>query len=503
MSPGVLGYPPAASSWSIPLIRYQQQQAAQAAPNGMSTTTAHLYGGYQNNANGNSRAFANGGSASLGTMSSSNGNNSTSSDRTTTRSANSSSQSPAPAHLAHAHEQLSRTNLYIRGLTAEMTDDDLKGMCQQHGKIVSTKAIIDKATNQCKGYGFVDFDCPESAELAVKALQETGIQAQMARVRQEQDPTNLYLANLPPHWTETNLETLLTPYGAVTSTRVLRTANGHSRGVGFARMDSRETCQRIIDKLHGQVVPGLTVEPLLVKFADSGKKKQHYANANFDTMSMSASESYAMSPYDQGLYQSGNLQTLLPQHYQFIRGAYNSGPICYVPAASLGHPYSTAAGATAAYLPYAVPPLLPVNQHIVGFAAPQSGGATGIGSSVGAGDTATTLNAITAQLSQFSFLSAGHAAAAAAAAAQQTMSNGMPLAGMQAIQLAPSSGGYSPAMAAAAVAAQQYQQHHHQPHFIPMPYAQPSIEQTQDRFNNNEVVAQSGAHYTTINEGEQ
>lgn len=51
------------------------------------------------------------------------------------------------------------------------------------GKIVSTKAIIDKATNNCKGYGFVDFDSPVAAENAVKQLQLQGIEAQMAKVR--------------------------------------------------------------------------------------------------------------------------------------------------------------------------------------------------------------------------------------------------------------------------------------------------------------------------------
>lgn len=50
------------------------------------------------------------------------------------------------------------------------------------GKIVSTKAIIDKATNNCKGYGFVDFDSPVAAENAVKQLQLQGIEAQMAKV---------------------------------------------------------------------------------------------------------------------------------------------------------------------------------------------------------------------------------------------------------------------------------------------------------------------------------
>ncbi|XP_008571319.1 PREDICTED: RNA-binding motif, single-stranded-interacting protein 3-like [Galeopterus variegatus] len=48
-------------------------------------------------------------------------------------------------------EQLSKTNLYIRGLPPGTTDQDLIKLCQPYGKIVSTKAILDKNTNQCKG----------------------------------------------------------------------------------------------------------------------------------------------------------------------------------------------------------------------------------------------------------------------------------------------------------------------------------------------------------------
>ncbi|CAG2103999.1 unnamed protein product [Medioppia subpectinata] len=121
-------------------------------------------------------------------------------------------------------EQLSKTNLYIRGLTPTTTDKDLYALCSPYGTIISTKAILDKNTNKCKGYGFVDFESPIAAENAVKNLQTQGVQAQMAK-QQEQDPTNLYIANLPPYMTETELESMLNPYGTVISTRILRDNN--------------------------------------------------------------------------------------------------------------------------------------------------------------------------------------------------------------------------------------------------------------------------------------
>uniref|UniRef100_UPI00358E57D0 RNA-binding motif, single-stranded-interacting protein 3-like isoform X2 n=1 Tax=Myxine glutinosa TaxID=7769 RepID=UPI00358E57D0 len=181
----------------------------------------------------------------------------------------SSSGSPA------AIETLSKTNLYIRGLDPSTTDHDLVNLCQQYGKIVSTKAILEKSTNQCKGYGFVDFDSPSAAQKAVMCLRSAGVQAQMAK-QQEQDPTNLYLSNLPPSVDEQELENLLKPFGHVVSTRILRDSNGTSRGVGFARMESTEKCEAVIQHFHGKFLPGIpgSNEPLLCKFADGGQKKR-------------------------------------------------------------------------------------------------------------------------------------------------------------------------------------------------------------------------------------
>ncbi len=67
---------------------------------------------------------------------------------------------------------------------------------------------------------------------------------------------------------------MLAQYGMVISTRILRNQDGQSRGVGFARMESREKCEQIIQDLNGR--PPNAADPnaqcLLVKFADSGRK---------------------------------------------------------------------------------------------------------------------------------------------------------------------------------------------------------------------------------------
>ena len=184
-----------------------------------------------------------------------------------------------------------------------------KPCLSRFGPIISTKAILDKATNRCKGYGFVDFESPNSALAAVNELQAQGIQAQMAR-QAEQDPTNLYIANLPHSVKESDLESMFSAYGQV----MLGSPHSHStrsevclspghlhqdserlepdeqrsrlcevRRAGrlsvvvtpvcVFRMESREKCEQIISIFNNRALPG-SQQPLVVKFADGGETRR-------------------------------------------------------------------------------------------------------------------------------------------------------------------------------------------------------------------------------------
>ncbi|EPB69617.1 hypothetical protein ANCCEY_11294 [Ancylostoma ceylanicum] len=154
---------------------------------------------------------------------------------------------------------LSSTNLYIRGLSPSTTDEDLRKMCQQYGTITSTKQLQ----------------------------------------QQEQDPTNLYIANLPPNFNEQMLESALSPYGMVISTRILRNADGNSRGVGFARMDSKEKCEEIIAALNGKLIEGMdpNATPLLVKQADTGRKNTRKRSDMGFELGMYPSQVILLNPF--------------------------------------------------------------------------------------------------------------------------------------------------------------------------------------------------------------
>ena len=91
---------------------------------------------------------------------------------------------------------------------------------KRYGEIKSTKAIIEKQTSKCKGYGFVDYKNSDDAKTALGELKKEQKDVQLAKQR-EQDPTNLYFANLPSDIDEKWLnEMLKTKFTAnVNSTR--------------------------------------------------------------------------------------------------------------------------------------------------------------------------------------------------------------------------------------------------------------------------------------------
>eukprot|EP00052_Salpingoeca_macrocollata_P005002 m.44837 g.44837 ORF g.44837 m.44837 type:complete len:346 (+) comp14598_c0_seq1:211-1248(+) len=209
--------------------------------------------------------------------------------------------------------ELSKTNIYITGLKPNTTDDDLKAWCQKFGTIVSAKAIIDREQGHCKGFGFVMFEKEASARAAVDALVRSGAQAAFAKItkaqleyqgRQEADPTNLYMTNLPKELDEPGLTALLTktletcptPSPEVVSCRILRDdSTNQSRGVGLARMESKETCEFIISKLNGTTQPGCT-EPLRIKFANGPSARKFKQNAMARAQHMYPAEMPFISP---------------------------------------------------------------------------------------------------------------------------------------------------------------------------------------------------------------
>ncbi|KAJ3407081.1 RNA binding motif, single stranded interacting protein 3 [Chytridiales sp. JEL 0842] len=72
-------------------------------------------------------------------------------------------------------------NVYVRGLAKETTDANLFNLCKEFGTITSHKAITDKATKACKGYGFVMYQTIEESRVALDELRKLGYRVSFAK----------------------------------------------------------------------------------------------------------------------------------------------------------------------------------------------------------------------------------------------------------------------------------------------------------------------------------
>ncbi|KAJ3070705.1 hypothetical protein HDU98_006252 [Podochytrium sp. JEL0797] len=181
------------------------------------------------------------------------------------------------------------TNLYIRGLPSNATDESLYELCKGYGRIYSSKAILDLITLECKGFGFVMYEAEEETRLAFDSLVTMGYQVSYARTDprspgkdtfvnrlkslHDDQSTNIYVSNLPPLMDEDGLVTLLKPRPVV-SAKILRDPMTlKSRGVGFARLETRDDAMSAIHELHGKLIPD-SFQHLQARFADSAAQKR-------------------------------------------------------------------------------------------------------------------------------------------------------------------------------------------------------------------------------------
>lgn len=82
------------------------------------------------------------------------------------------------------------SKLYVGGLSYALKDDELRELFEAVGKVESAQVIVDRFTNQSKGFGFVEMSSEEEAQKAISELngKEVGgrpIVVNAARPREE------------------------------------------------------------------------------------------------------------------------------------------------------------------------------------------------------------------------------------------------------------------------------------------------------------------------------
>ncbi|KAK5739084.1 RNA recognition motif-containing protein [Elasticomyces elasticus] len=175
-----------------------------------------------------------------------------------------------------------KRSLFVRSLPATTTSETLTELFSESYPIKHAIAVIDPATKQCKGYGFVTFADAEDAaraktEFNGRVLQDKKLRVELAERRQREDgegvklekkekveqekvESKLIVRNLP--WSVRGgkqLEKLFLSYGKVKQAYVPTKAPGLMAGFGFVLMRGRKNAEKALEGVNGKVVDGRTL----------------------------------------------------------------------------------------------------------------------------------------------------------------------------------------------------------------------------------------------------
>eukprot|EP00271_Cylindrocystis_brebissonii_P011619 TRINITY_DN29496_c0_g1_i1.p1 TRINITY_DN29496_c0_g1~~TRINITY_DN29496_c0_g1_i1.p1 ORF type:complete len:779 (+),score=217.99 TRINITY_DN29496_c0_g1_i1:291-2627(+) len=179
------------------------------------------------------------------------------------------------------------TNIFVKNLDLEVTEETLQEKFGEVGKITNLVIMRDEM-GKSRGFGFVNYENPDSARAAVDTLNQTEIgskmvyvgraqkkaeREQMLRVQfeekrqerlQKYQGVNLYIKNLDDTVDDEKLASEFEPFGAITSAKVMKDDKGNSRGFGFVCFSSPEEAAKAVAEASGRMVLG---KPLYVALA--------------------------------------------------------------------------------------------------------------------------------------------------------------------------------------------------------------------------------------------
>lgn len=190
------------------------------------------------------------------------------------------------------------TNVYVKNFGEDIdTDDKLADMFRAYGGIVSAKVMIDDASGKGRGFGFVSFESPEDAEKACddlngkdmngktlyvgRAQKKAERQAELKRKFEQMkmdrlnryQGVNLYVKNLDDTIDDERLRKEFTPFGTISSAKVMSDSTGRSKGFGFVCFSTPEEATKAVTEMNNRIVGS---KPLYVALAQrKDERKMH------------------------------------------------------------------------------------------------------------------------------------------------------------------------------------------------------------------------------------
>lgn len=205
------------------------------------------------------------------------------------------------------------TNLYIKNLPTETTTEELNEVFGKFGPITSA-AVQSDESGKHRGFGFVNYENHESASKAVDALHDKDYKGNILYVARAQKRTerdaelrkaheqqkyettlkyqgvNLYVKNLDDEYDDVKLQNEFTPFGTITSCKVMKDDKGTSKGFGFVCFSSPDEATKAVAEMNGKM---LGSKPLYVSLAQRKEVRKQQLEAQMSQRSQMRSQQIA------------------------------------------------------------------------------------------------------------------------------------------------------------------------------------------------------------------
>eukprot|EP00747_Dinoflagellata_sp_TGD_P145428 gnl/TRDRNA2_/TRDRNA2_176588_c1_seq2.p1 gnl/TRDRNA2_/TRDRNA2_176588_c1~~gnl/TRDRNA2_/TRDRNA2_176588_c1_seq2.p1 ORF type:complete len:250 (+),score=72.83 gnl/TRDRNA2_/TRDRNA2_176588_c1_seq2:102-851(+) len=162
--------------------------------------------------------------------------------------------------------------LFLGGLSPEVSSDDIWNHFTKYGNVVDAVAMYKDG--KARGFGFVTFDNPQSAMMAVSEQQvikncnidtkscvkkgEAPPPQGKAAMREMQQQSKIFVGGLAATTTQEMLYAHFAQYGNLTDCVVMVGPDGTPRGFGFVTYDNPTTAQIVLGQ--PQMLDGKTLE---------------------------------------------------------------------------------------------------------------------------------------------------------------------------------------------------------------------------------------------------
>jgi len=179
------------------------------------------------------------------------------------------------------------TNLYVKNIDPEMTENEFVELFAKCGTVTSAVIQVDDE-GRSKGFGFVNFENHDEAQIAVEVLHDSEYKGRKLFVSRAQKKAeredelrktyeaakqekmgkyqgvNLYIKNLEDDIDDEKLRGEFEPFGTITSCKVMCDEKGTSKGFGFVCFSSPDEATKAVAEMNNKIIG---TKPLYVSLA--------------------------------------------------------------------------------------------------------------------------------------------------------------------------------------------------------------------------------------------